>query len=65
MNKKTALGCLVGALVLISVPMWLTLLFVVLDGVGAPAWAWGIYFAYVPVSMASGLIHVAANAIEE
>jgi len=56
MNNKDKAGCLCGvAQLFIIQPMWFALLWVLLTGVGAPTWAWGIYWAYVPVCVLVGL----------
>ena len=65
MDEKTALGCIGGVLVLVTIPMWLALLFVILDSICAPVWAWGIFFAYIPATITAGVIHVAANSIDQ
>lgn len=65
MDNKTALGCLGSVITLISIPMWLTLLYVILNSIEVPNWAWIIYIMYVPVCFFAGLTYAAMNAIEE
>lgn len=48
-EKMKVIGSL--AVVFIVMPMWFALLYQILDKVDADSFTWGLYWAYVPVSI--------------
>lgn len=51
-GESEVLGCLLGLWSLIVTgPMRLVLLWAILESVNVPAWAWFLYWAYVPAVM--------------
>ena len=48
-SGKVALGCLLCLWsAFVTTPMWMVMLYVVLDAVKVPSWTWTIYWAYCP-----------------
>jgi|GEM_PF-5371755 len=48
-EKMKLIGSL--AVVFIVMPMWFTLLYQILNKVDADSFTWGVYWAYVPISI--------------
>ena len=48
-EKIKVIGSL--AVVFIVMPMWFTLLYQILNKVDADSFTWGVYWAYVPISI--------------
>lgn len=45
-------GCVVGMWsILVTTPMWLALLFAVLNATNPPVWAWVLYWCYLPAQV--------------
>lgn len=40
----------------VTTPMWLTLVFAIMQANEMPSWAWALYFCYVPASIIGVII---------
>lgn len=44
--------------------MWFGLLYGILANIGAPAWMWGLYWAYIPVSVFIAVVKVVVDHLD-
>jgi hypothetical protein len=52
MTAKELAGCAAGNWnLLVNLPMWLILLFGILQTIDAPTWTWILYFIYLPCNV--------------
>jgi len=66
LKDSHVVGCVLSLWgLLVTGPMWLFLLFGILEGLGdaAPQWAWTLYFLYVPSYMVGIIISIIAKNI--